>query len=386
VATVAILNVAFDGHLAPAVRMGGALVQRGHRVLSWAPYWWRDTVEATGAAFRPQGQLRGPIWSPIGYAAALAEATDEWIEAIIEHLLAEGVDLVVHDCHAPWGRLAGDFLGLPRIASNPLFPLPEVGDAGDADDDDNRAEPLGTKEEAARVEASRLSLGRRWGVELGDWEMVTHNEADATLSYTTAAIVGGDDLRPGWRFAGPLLGPHPSETPAEEQPSVYVAFGTLFNTRVDVFRAVIDALASEPVDVLISTGRGGVSRADLGPLPSNVTVHEFVSSRQVLAHTTVHVTHGGCNSVHESLLAGVPMVCIPQGADQFAWSQRVEDLGVGWVVEPTVTQIRSVVQWLIRDTTTRTRARELGEHLARYDGAAVAGEVVERMLRGEGTY
>jgi MGT family glycosyltransferase len=376
VATVAILNVAFEGHVAPAVRLAGVLVRQGHRILSWAPDWWREPIEARGAEFRPQGGLRGPITSPIGFAAALAEATEQWIEAIVEHLLAEDVDLVVHDCHAPWGRVAADFLGLPRVVSNPLFPLPETRATGDGDS----ATPLGTGEEVARVDAVRLSIGRRWGVEMGDWSMAMYNPGDATLSYTTAQIAGDGELPDNWRYVGPLMDRSRRAGPAEDRPSVYVAFGTFFNTRTEVFRAVIDALASEHVNVLISTGRGTVSRDDLEPLPSNVTVHEFVASRRVLTHAAAHVTHGGCNSMHESLLAGVPMACIPQGSDQFAWSQRVEELGAGRVVEPAPDQIRAGIRWLLSDPQPRERARGLGEELARYDGAACVSEVIEQTL------
>jgi MGT family glycosyltransferase len=374
VATIAILNLALEGHVAPAVRLGAVLVKQGHRVLCWAPEWWRDTVDATGAEYRPQGALRGPILSPIGFAAALAEATDEWIEAIVEHLLSEDVDLVVHDSHAPWGRVAGDFLGLPRIASNPLFPFPEAYANGEGE------VAWGFEEEVARVEASRRSVGGRWGVELGDWSAVMFSTGDATLSYTTPEIAGGGDLPPGWRYVGPLMDRTPGERPAGDKPSVYVAFGTVYNTRTDVFRAVIDGLASEGVNVLVSTGRGRISTDDLGPLPGNVTVRDFVESRRVLAQTSVHVTHGGCNSMHESLLAGVPMLCIPQGSDQFAWSKRVEKLGAGRVVEPTPAEIRAGVRWLLRDTRPRSRARELGEDLARYFGASCVREVVERTL------
>ena len=38
---------------------------------------------------------------------------------VIERLHAEAVELVIHDMHAQWARVAADFLGLPRIMSNP---------------------------------------------------------------------------------------------------------------------------------------------------------------------------------------------------------------------------------------------------------------------------
>src|SRR5205085_785213 len=103
-------------------------------------------------------------------------------------------------------------------------------------------------------------------------------------------------------------------------------------------------------------------------------------SREVLARATVHVTHGGSNSVHESLLAGVPMLFLPQGADQFALAGRIERLGAGRVVEPTPASIRAGVRWLLDQSRPRMRARRLGRHLANFNGEARLAKVIERKL------
>jgi MGT family glycosyltransferase len=204
----------------------------------------------------------------------------------------------------------------------------------------------------------------------------------ATVSYTTKEIVGNGKLAAGWRYIGPLMDAAPLSQPAGARPFVYVALGTFFNTRAEAFRAAIDALADEPVDVLVSTGHGIVSPAQLEPLPPNVVVREFVRSREVLARASVHVTHGGCSSVHESLLAGVPMVCMPQGADQLGWSWCVEALGAGQVVEMTPAAIRAGVRRLLDDERPRRRALELGQRLGRYDGETRVAELVKRVLAG----
>jgi UDP:flavonoid glycosyltransferase YjiC (YdhE family) len=114
-----------------------------------------------------------------------------------------------------------------------------------------------------------------------------------------------------------------------------------------------------------------------------VVVREFVDSREVLSRASVHVTHGGCSSVHESLLAGVPMVCIPQAGDQFAWSERITSLGAGQSAEATPTVVRTVVRTLLEDDRPAARSRELGCSLARYDGdGRVTAVVNDRLAPG----
>jgi UDP:flavonoid glycosyltransferase YjiC (YdhE family) len=72
--------------------------------------------------------------------------------------------------------------------------------------------------------------------------------------------------------------------------------------------------------------------------------------------------------MHESLLAGVPMVCIPQGSDQFMWAQRTSALGAGVVVPTAPTDIRGAVRRLLTDEGPRRVARQLGGQLAAQHG------------------
>jgi len=212
---------------------------------------------------------------------------------------------------------------------------------------------------------------------------VSISTGSASVSSTTAHISGVSDVSAGWCYAGPLLGPSPSAVQDAEPPLVYVAFGTYFNTNAAIFKLVIAALADEPVEVVVSTGRRKVTATELEPLPSNVHLYDFVASREVLARARVHVTHAGCSSVHESLLAGVPMLCIPQGADNRAWCHRVEMLGVGETVEPYPVAIRAAVRRLLEDEETHSRTRAVGRQLERYDGQAEVASLEMAVADGE---
>src|SRR5205807_4235702 len=265
-----------------------------------------------------------------------------------------------------------DYLGLPRIVLHPMFPIVSPDHlAGDEEHELPAPDPKG---ELARFQASWLSIALRWGVELGEPVRVIHSPGETTFTFTTEEIVGDYELPPGWRCIGPLMERTPRAEATGDRPLVYVCFGTSFNRRAEEFHAVIEALADEPVDVLISTGKGPFSAADLEPLPANVVVRDFVPARDVLARASVHITHGGCNSVHESLLAGVPMLFMPQAFDQFPLADRIELLGAGRIVWEEPEAIRAGVRWLLLDELPRSRANDLGEHLATYDGESRVAE------------
>ncbi len=380
-AEIAVVHVPFFSHIGAATRLTSVLTRQGHSVTAWGPPRRRAEIEASGARFEPHRPEMPEADTFVGFVAALAQMTERHTADMIDQLSGCDFDLLIHDSQVPWARVAGDFLGLPRVVTHPMFPL---SDAHRVQTAEEQATPRPDPEEAVRrFEAAWVAIGRRWGVELGTWDTIIHSSfcpGQTTLTFTTEEIVGDHPLMSEWHCIGPLMDKAMPEPPRSERPLVYVCYGTSFNRRLHQFTAAIDALADEPVDVVISTGQGTVSPAELEPLPDNVTVYGFASGWEMLTRASVHITHGGNNSVHESLIAGVPMLCMPQAYDQFPLTARVEQLGAGRVIEESPLAIREGVRWLLEDAGPRSRARELGEHLLSYDGEGRVAEVVERVL------
>lgn len=93
--------------------------------------------------------------------------------------------------------------------------------------------------------------------------------------------------------------PLPVRPPAATaRPVVYVTFGTLFNSNLGLFQTALDALADEPVDVVMTVGRdqnpgewpGGATPprpltwnpAELAPFPANARVEGFILQAELL--------------------------------------------------------------------------------------------------------
>ena len=73
---------------------------------------------------------------------------------------------------------------------------------------------------------------------------------------------------------------------------------------------------------------------------------------EVLQRATAFVSHGGMNSVNESLSHGVPMLVIPQMGEQMIIGRRVEELGAGLYIEKaevTADKLREGVRRLLAD-------------------------------------
>jgi MGT family glycosyltransferase len=367
VARIALVNAPFHSHIAAMMRLAGVLAGQGHDLVVWAPLPWQAHVERLGARFHPSSPEMPRAPDPVS-AAALAATTEQEAGRLIPALHADAVDVVVRDSQATWALVAAEYLGIPRIVAHPMFPM--LGSAGGGRVREVADPPASDAAEEVGFARTWLSIARRWGVELADVRGLYHRTSEPTLTFTTEEIVGDLGLPETWRCIGPLLCALPRSGAENRRPLVYACFGTAQNRRTDLFRTVIAAMARQPMEVLISAGGRRLTADELGPLPDNVTVRQFVPSREALTQAAIHITHGGCNSVHESLMAAVPMVCLPQAFDQIPLSRRVEELGVGVTAEADPDAVAHAVNTLLSDEQAWARAEALSERLQRYDSEA----------------
>ena len=72
-----------------------------------------------------------------------------------------------------------------------------------------------------------------------------------------------------------------------------------------------------------------VQLSDLGEIPKNFIVKNYVPQTEVLKYTKLFITHGGMNSTHEGLYYGIPLILLPQSADQPIIARQVSNIGAG---------------------------------------------------------
>ena len=99
-----------------------------------------------------------------------------------------------------------------------------------------------------------------------------------------------------------------------------------------MLRRVVDALRTLPVRVALAAG--AADPAAIGEVPGHWLVREFLPQVALLERSAAAVTHGGNNSVTESLTSGVPMLVLPFSTDQFAGAAALERAGVGVALDP----------------------------------------------------
>ncbi len=200
------------------------------------------------------------------------------------------------------------------------------------------------------------------------------------------------ELHPAERTA--LLGPHAflgsavrTESPdaevdewvnSSDTPIIYVSLGSFLSVRSDVLARICDALRG--LDVRVALANGSTPRAALGTIPASWLVREVLPQVSLLARSMLAISHGGNNSVTESLTAGVPMLLLPLSTDQFAGSAALEGAGFAEVLDPnaaTPAELRAAAERLLALAPhARIRLMRLAEDLAHHPGAQRAREVL----------
>ncbi|WP_002636071.1 glycosyltransferase [Myxococcus hansupus] len=324
------------------------------------------------------------------------EAQARGIAADIE---ASGIDVVLADYLMPAALLAARMTRRRYVALyHSALPFPVEGAApfGSGLPDDAPRDTAWIRAEQRGVELLRgfdarvARAAKALGVSMKtDGLLATPISEDLNLMATTPELEPGLKPLPGpVELTGPCL-PKPTLANQDDpvlatlrpgRTHVYVSLGTVFNGQPQVFHAILDGLARHDVDVVVSAGASFErlqSRA--GP---RTRVFRHVPQVPLLQKVDLVVTHGGNNTVQESLAAGRPMVVVPFGGDQLANARRVERLGMGRAVLPSALSATSIAHALTEVSQARfsTRARALAATLEGVDGTERAVRAVLRLI------
>lgn len=201
------------------------------------------------------------------------------------------------------------------------------------------------------------------------------------------------DLPPQVHYVGPSVWDRPidwqppswlAELP-RSKPLVYVSLGTVFNARLSIFRKIIRALGQLDVFGLVVTGPG--CPPDLfTAVPSNVRIESYIPQTALQAEPKTRpaliISHGGVNTVLTALSDGIPLLCIPLGADQPDNAQRCVDAGAGLRLDRrllTTARLKRAIHILLSRDSFTHRAEQMQRTLRRHNGPEEAADIILRL-------
>ncbi|MFG1637840.1 macrolide family glycosyltransferase [Pseudonocardia alni] len=379
-------TTAAHGHVHPNLPVMAELVARGHRVTYPVPERFAEAVAATGATpLRIRTDLpdpaKGEQWPDGGIEAMRlfsAEARSAY-DQIADALQYEHPDVVCYDGSGWAGHAFSRVRGIPRVE---LSPHMVAWDGFETD----------MAEAFAFLETPE---GLAWRGELDAWldevgagvgSREFLGRPDRSVALIPEAMQPELDRvdRDRYTFVGPVIGDrsHQGLWPKPKAPLLLVSLGSAYTDRPQFWRAAVEAMTGTGWQTVLATGPH-VAPADLGAVPDDVTVREWVPQLAVLAHASAFVTHAGMGGCTEGLWHGVPMVAVPQAVDQFGNADRIAALGVGEQLPADAVTPETLREAVLRVSSSEEVARRCAEEKATAraaGGAAAAADVVEGLV------
>ncbi|EIT83988.1 UDP-glucosyltransferase ydhe [Fictibacillus macauensis ZFHKF-1] len=345
-ATVLMIGFPAEGHVNPTIGLTKALVDRGDSVHYVTVERFRERLVDVGANvhIHPDHLNTAKKLDPSskeGLAAFLQIhiATSLDILTVVEQLSKrESFDYVIYDTFGA-GELVQAFLGIPSIVCSASFLFPPA-----------MPNPLASIAPDAKMEALLKRMKQSFGVEPKQMGQFMNNRGDVTLVFTSETFQPYRErfTNPTIHFIGPsfVKRAHSSMFDAAalaHETVLYISLGTVLDRTEAFFNLCIEAFQSFPGKVLIATSER-CHYDQLQEAPPHITLTPYVPQLEVLQHTDVFITHGGMNSVNESIHYHVPMVVIPHDKDQPLVAKRLTELDAALALDKNTLTAEGLAQ------------------------------------------
>jgi UDP:flavonoid glycosyltransferase YjiC (YdhE family) len=379
---VLVATTANDGHFGPLLPFARAFHDAGHEVRVAAPASYAGKVARAGFAHEP-----------------FADAPPELIGPVMARLptlpFEEANRLVLREVFARIDAQAAlPGLGATIDAWRPELVLRESAELGSLAAAERAGVPhvhvcIGVRRVADQFAEETLEQVAELGALAGldDGRLAAAVAVEPVVSSVPAGLDGD---AAAYRFRDPGLvdvaGGLPDAWGDPDAPLVYVTFGSVTGSLGvfgSVFGDALEALADQPVRVLMTTGRT-FDATSLAPLPANAHVEPWWPQGAALAHAAAMLGHGGFGTTMGALALGVPQVVAPIfTVDQVANGRVVADSGAGLTVEPGpdgVAHAASLVTELLGEPSYGVRARAVAAEIAALPHPAEAVGVLSELV------
>lgn len=374
---VVAVTIPLFGHFHPMLPLARALVEAEHEVLFITSHDFAPRVRTAGFDVREAGptfiEARDQVkrlFPNIGswqrgftmFAKFFAPAVTPSVIEISKHW---GANLIFHETTALSAPLAAAKLGIACVEQS--FGL---------------ARPARIRDLGADLV---VDLWKEYGV---DPETLRYRDlyidvCPPTLQSTDIEDLGSTALmRPiAMDATGEKLTDSLNSLPNSK--TVYVTLGTVFNENLDLFSWILDAVRDLPVNVILTLGlEGDPSR--FGPQPPNVLIEKYIPQSLVFERCDVVVCHGDSGTMLSALAMGLPLLMLPQGADQFMNSAACVAAGVALSLEgdeQNADRIRTCIEHLLADPTFRQKAKLLQTEIAEMPAASTLVPTLENLAQ-----
>lgn len=373
------------GHTNPTLGVVKELVKQGNKVWYYSYEPFREVIEETGAIFVPCDNFDPPenltakdgakVAKDIAFATkVLVDTTLAMDDVIYENLLDIKPDCIVADSMALWGQLLAKKLNTKFVSSTTTFAFNKESSKIMGQDLSNIVKMIFAMPKISK-ELKRL---QEKGYPVNNiLDIIANDQQTDTVVYTSPEFQPcSESFTDKYAFVGPSIRPVKEPFNKEREKLIYISMGTVNNDLLPLYQTCISALENTNYQVVISVGNQ-VNLKKIQSKTDNISIFPSVDQIAVLEKADLFVTHCGMNSVNEALYFGVPLLMLPQTAEQKGVARRVEQLGAGVILKKySVKAIFESVSGLLRGEEYYNNASNISKGFRKCSGAKGAAQKI----------
>ncbi|NKY57871.1 glycosyltransferase [Nocardia flavorosea] len=379
------IGIPIVSHVLPSLEVIRELVRRGHRVTYANDPVVAELITTTGAAFvsctsaLPVADNNWPD-DPIAAASLFLDDAVAALPQLQAHYDRDPADLYLYDIGAYAARALAEKQQRPLLLLSPTF---VAWNGYDEDVAAHLRQLPGAGDYRARF--------ARWLAECGaattDVDTFSGRPARTVALIPRAMQPNAEHVDSDTvTYTGPCLPQGDSGTwarPGSAENVLLISLGSAYTHRPKFYRQCLAAFGDLPGwYVVLQTGKY-TDPQELGTIPANVEVHSWVPQRSILEQADAFVTHAGMGGSAEGLAAGVPMIAVPQGAEQSVNADRLVELGVARRIDTeqaTAETLRAALNDLLTDEDVSRRSAQLRAQALAEGGTSMAADLIENLL------
>lgn len=351
-------SVPQHGHLLPLLPLARAFRERGHEVAVLTAAGMAPVVAAQGLELRAAGPMPDALFAEVARRTGADPAGAPTPEGVAEFFAGTRIDLTADEAFAAVEGFEADlvvtelcdYVG-PLVAASRDVPVATLAFGPPLP-------PVFTEAMDGMARTRHEARGLPWRPRR--W----------LLDTWPASMRAQEWQRPeGWLPLRPEAFRVPGEAggalPVADRPRVLVTFGTWFSDPAKL-SPLLRELSTADVDVVVTLGLAARPE-EFDVDRERVTFVGFTPMEDLLDGVNVVVTHGGAGTTSAALMKGVPMVVLPQGADQLFQAERVAAAGAGIALDPpsqTPEALAAAVKTVLEDANFRDSATTIAKEIA----------------------
>ncbi|URZ07699.1 glycosyltransferase [Clostridium felsineum] len=157
-----------------------------------------------------------------------------------------------------------------------------------------------------------------------------------------------------------------------------MSLGTVFNNKPKVFKKILSGLEKENYQVIVSAG-GAYNKLIKYNFNNNILIFKRVPQLEILKKVDIVISHGGNNTINETLAAGKPIIVIAIGGEQGDNASKIQYLNVGKRINISnfsSNEVLEKVKSIFADSIYKQNAERIRKIISKTDGVSTSVKLI----------